>query len=86
MEKISFTDPDTNECLEFFVLEQTAIGGCSYLLVTLDEKGDSDALVLREKEQENEQTAVYEIVEDEKELALIAPIFEELLEDVAIEL
>ena len=27
MEKVNFTDPDTNESAEFYVLEQTAIRG-----------------------------------------------------------
>jgi len=43
MEKVNFTDPDTNESAEFYVLEQTTIRGINYLLVTVDEEGDSDA-------------------------------------------
>lgn len=48
MEKIKFTDPDTGECLEFYVLEQTRINNRDYLLVTVDEDGDSDAFVLKD--------------------------------------
>ena len=36
MEKVNFTDPDTNESAEFYVLEQTTIRGINYLLVTVD--------------------------------------------------
>ena len=48
MEKVNFTDPDTNESAEFYVLEQTTIRGINYLLVTVDEEGDSDAFILKE--------------------------------------
>lgn len=47
MEKVNFTDPDTNESAEFYVLEQTTIRGINYLLVTVDEEGDSDAFILK---------------------------------------
>ena len=63
MEKIKFTDPDTGECLEFYVLEQTRINNRDYLLVTVDEDGDSDAFVLKDLSEDTEKEAVYEIVE-----------------------
>ena len=65
MEKIKFTDPDTGECLEFYVLEQTRINNRDYLLVTVDEDGDSDAFVLKDLSEDTEKEAVYEIVEEE---------------------
>ena len=64
MEKIKFTDPDTGECLEFYVLEQTRINNRDYLLVTVDEDGDSDAFVLQDLSEATETEAVYEIVEE----------------------
>ena len=85
MEKIKFTDPDTGECLEFYVLEQTRINNRDYLLVTVDEDGDSDAFVLKDLSEDTEKEAVYEIVE-EAELEAIAKVFSEMLEDVDIEL
>ena len=85
MEKVSFTDPDTNESIEFFVLEQTTIRGINYLLVTVDEEGDSDAFVLKEIPGEDDQNTIYEMVEDDKELDAIAKIFAELMDDVDIE-
>lgn len=85
MEKVSFTDPDTNESMEFYVLEQTTIRGENYLLVTVDEEGDSDAFILREAAGGDEQNTVYEMVEDDKELDAIGKIFAELVEDVDIE-
>ena len=86
MEKIKFTDPDTGECLEFYVLEQTRINNRDYLLVTVDEDGDSDAFVLKDLSEDTEKEAVYEIVEEEAELEAIAKVFSEILEDVDIEL
>lgn len=84
MEKVKFTDPDTEQSTEFFVLEQTTIGGNNYLMVTLDEEGDSDAFILKELSGDDSQTT-YEMVEDDKELEAIAKVFAELMEDVDIQ-
>lgn len=85
MEKVHFTDPETQENAEFYVLEQTTIRGMNYLLVTVDEEGDSDAFVLREVTNEDDQNTIYEMVGDDKELEAIAKVFAELMDDVDIE-
>ena len=36
MEKVIFTDPDTKEKIEFYVLEETQINGKKFLFVTLN--------------------------------------------------
>ena len=41
MEKVIFTDPELNEEIEFFVIEQTQINGIKYLLVAEDDAEDS---------------------------------------------
>ena len=74
------------EQAEFYVLEQTRINNRDYLLVTVDEDGDSDAFVLKDLSEDTEKEAVYEIVEEEAELEAIAKVFSEMLEDVDIEL
>ena len=74
MEKVNFTDPDTNES-----------AGINYLLVTVDEEGDSDAFILKETQNEDDHNTIYEMVEDDKELEALAKIFAELMEDVDIE-
>jgi uncharacterized protein YrzB (UPF0473 family) len=83
---IVFTTEDGEEVI-FSVMEQTTLGGVNYLLVT--EAGDTDDesfLILRENNQpEADKIAVFDIVEDEKELKLVAGIFNELLEDVDLE-
>ncbi len=85
MDKVKFVDPDTKECVEFYVLEQTTIGGINYLIATLDELGDSDAFILKELPAENDSEAAYKMVDDDKELEAIAKVFAELMEDVDIQ-
>lgn len=85
MEKIMFMSNDSAEPTAFYVLEQTRIGGASYILVTDSEEGDAQCLILKEKEGTDEES-LYEIVEDEVELMAVSKVFEELLEDVGIEM
>ena len=69
----------------FFVLEKAEIAGNSYLLVTDDiEDEEADALLLKEFEEED--MMMYEVVDDEKELAIISKYFEELLEDIELKI
>ena len=81
MEKISFSRPD-EEPVEFYVLEQTRLGGSNYLLVTDKEEGDAEALILKDLSSDDEIEGVYEIVSDDQELNAVAAIFEDILEDV----
>ena len=81
MEKIAFA-LEGNETVWFYVLEQTKLGGIRYLLVTEEEEGDSEALILKEVSNEKDTESVYEIVEDDTELSAVAAVFENLLEDV----
>ena len=50
------------------------------------EEGDAECLILKEKSKSEGEDALYEIVEDEVELQAVSKVFEELLEDVGIEL
>ncbi len=86
METIKFTFDDTNETEEFFVLEQTKIGGDVYILVTESDEDDALCLILKDTSAEDDTEAIYEIVEDETELLAVSKVFEELLEDTDIEL
>lgn len=86
MEKVIFTDPETNETVSFFVLEQTQLNGMKYLFVTEEEEGDGDAYILKELCEEDGDEIVYEMVEDEVELAALGKIFSELMdEDTKVE-
>ena len=84
MEKVIFTDPDTKEEIEFYVLEETQINGNKFLFVTEEENGDCDAYILKEIADENDDV-VYEMVEDDKELAALGKVFAELIDDADIE-
>ena len=81
MEKITFT-LNGSEKVDFYVLEQTKIGGTDYILVTDMEEGDGDALILKDLSKPEEKDGLYEIVSEEKELQAVAAVFETLMEDV----
>ena len=82
MEKIIFTFEDTNEEVEFFVLEQTKVNGNSYILVTDSEEDDAECLILKDTSAAEDLESLYEIVEDDVELSAVLKVFEELLEDI----
>ena len=86
MEKITFVQEETGEETEFFVLEETRLNGKDYILVTDSEDDDAEALILRDLSADGDKEAVYEIVEDDTELLAVSKVFEELLEDVSIEM
>ena len=68
-----------------YVLEETRVAGCNYVLVTDSEEGDGECYILKDISEAEDAEAVYEIVEDEKEQQYLARIFNELLEDVDIQ-
>ena len=81
VEKIQFTDPDTNEVVEFAVEEQTQLNGIRYLLVSDgNENGDSEAYILKEIKTQDEEV-FYEMVDDDTEFAALAKIFAELADE-----
>ena len=58
--------PDGEEAVEFYCLEQTVIGAKTYLLVTDEEDGDSEALILRDDSDMNDEEAedLFQIIND----------------------
>ena len=86
MEKITFTFEGEDQAVEFFVLEQTKINGAVYILVTDSEEDDAECLILKDLSKVEEDESVYEVVEDDTELLAVSKVFEELLEDVDIEM
>ena len=81
MEKITLAVNET-ENADFYVLEQTRIGGTDYILVTDMEDGDGDALILKDLSKPEDKDGLYEIVSEEKELQAVAAVFETLMDDV----
>ena len=60
MEKITFTpDGADGEAVDFYVLEQTRIGGVNYILVTEEEEGDGEALILKDLSADGEAESIY---------------------------
>ena len=81
MEKVRFTDPDTQEVVEFVVEDETQLNGVKYLLVSEDaEDGTLDAYILKEVVNENDEV-LYEVVEDEVEFMALAKVFTELVDE-----
>lgn len=86
MEKITFSpDGPDGEAAEFYVLEQTRIGGVDYILVTDEEEGDGEALILKDLSRDGEEEAFYAIVEEEEELDAVAQVFQSMMDDVTLE-
>ena len=81
MEKVKFTDPETQEVIEFIVEEETQLNGTKYLLVSEDaEDGTLDAYILKEVVDQNDEV-LYEVVEDEVEFTALAKVFAELTDE-----
>ena len=67
MQKIKFTDPQTNDVVEFAVEEETTLNGTRYLLVSEgEESGDCEAYILKEVSTKDEEV-LYQMVEDDVE-------------------
>lgn len=81
LEKIIFRTEDGEE-VEFFVLEQTRIGGYNYLLVTDTDEEEGDALILKDLSKDTEEESRYEQVTDNRELDAVVTVFEKMLDDV----
>lgn len=81
LEKITFT-PEGEEPVEFYVLEQTRIGGYNYILVTDEEEGDGEALILKDMSKDGEEESVYTIVDDDDELDAVSGVFANMLDDI----
>jgi len=81
LDKITF-HTDGAEPVDFFVLEQTRIGGVNYILVTDREEGDSEALILKDMSKDGEEESVFSIVSDDEELSAVADVFQSMLDDI----
>ena len=81
LEKITF-NPEGEEPVEFYVLEQTRIGGYNYILGTDFEEGDGEALILKDRSKDGEEESVFTIVSDDEELEAVAGVFQNMMDDV----
>ena len=83
MEKISF-NTDNGVC-ELYVLDETRISNCNYLLVSESLEDEAEAMILKDISKETDTEAVYVPVEDDVELNAVASVFEESLGDIDFE-
>lgn len=85
-DKIILTAEDGSKA-EFYVIEETRLGGSDYLLVADSDDEDAECLILKDTSRDEDPEAIYELVEDETELDAVSKVFEELLsdEDIVIE-
>lgn len=76
---------EDNEEIQFCVLEQTTLNGVNYLLVAEDpDEDEAECIILKDLSEKDATEAVYDIVEDDRELSVLADVFAALLEDVEI--
>ena len=86
-EKIVFETEEGD--VDFYVLEQTMIAGTNYILVTDDLSSEEGSFLILKEEKitnsEDEEIATYRVIEDENELKAVIKVFDELLEDIDLE-
>ncbi len=86
MQSINFIT-DEGEEVPFYIIEQTTLAGKDFLLVTDNDQDDEEAevYIMEEISDQDDQT-VYEFVENEAQLEALSKVFQELLEDVDIQM
>ena len=86
MQSINFIT-DEGEEIPFYIIEQTTLAGTDFLLVTDSDTQENEAQVyiMQEISDQDDQT-IYEFVEDEAQLEALSKVFEELLDDVDIQM
>lgn len=84
MEKITLIPEDGERPAEFYVLEETTVGGRDYFLVTDTEDGDGEALILKDMSEKEDAEALFVVVSDDDELDAVADIFSGLMEDISL--
>lgn len=86
LESVAFLTEDGDN-VEFFILEQTKVGGVNYILVTEDlEDEEAYVYIMKEAGEEQDELNTYVMVEDEVELLSVSKIFEQLMEDIDIQI
>ena len=85
MEKIRFQSED-GTIEEFYIEEQTRIGGTAYLLVSDSLEDEASAYILKDVSEDTDPQACYEMVEDDDELQAVFKVFEQMMDDVDFEM
>lgn len=69
---------------KFYIVEETRLGGASYILVTDSREDEADAFILKDISDPASEEAEYVFVEDDNELDAVASVFSEILEDTEL--
>ena len=85
--KVMLTTED-GENVEFYVLEETKLGGIQYLMVTdaAEDDEEGECYILKDLSKPEDAQALYQFVEDDNELDYLFNIFSELLDDLDVDL
>ena len=85
--KVMLTTED-GENVEFYVLEETKLGGIHYLMVTdaAEDDEEGECYILKDLSKPEDAQALYQFVEDDNELDYLFNIFSELLDDLDVDL
>lgn len=79
--KINIIDEEGNE-IELIIIETAKFEGRDYILAS-----ESDnAYILKDISEDKDSDSIYEFVDDEKELDMLADVFSELISDMDIDL
>ena len=84
MQKIKFISYDG--FIEFFVEELSTVAGMTYLLVSDSHDDEANAYIMKDVSEAGSEEASYEMVEDDEELVAISKVFEQILDDVDLEM
>lgn len=88
LDKVAFQFEETGEVVNFCILASLQMNEMAYLLVVDEQEVDDDeptAYILKATEID-EDDIIYEIVDDDDELALLEPRFDELLKNSEFEM
>ena len=79
--KINIIDEEGNE-IELIIIETAKFEGRDYILAS-----ESDnAYILKDISEDKDSDSIYEFVDDEKELDMLADVFSELISDMDIDI
>lgn len=83
-ETVFFYDEETDENIQFYVVEEVRINNVNYVLVTDSEEDEATAYILKEVSVDENGDSVYEMVSEDDELEYIGRVFDQVLDDIDI--
>lgn len=84
---ISFTLEETNETIEFEVLDQVIYNQTKYLLVVetdLEDEEEAEGVILKQVNDEGDDI-VYDLIEDEQEYMMVLELLRENSDDLDLD-